>query len=442
MKISSRRFATAVLFVVVCATVATSALAANDRPSRPETSQTPESQSVPGSSVDELLAMARTMNPGLAAAALEAQAAQARIGTTGQYPDPMFRTEFEDITGTGTRYAPDTLGRVKYTIEQTIPLWGKLDLQRKVAVAEAGAASEQRRAVENELAARIKIAFANAYATREAIRINEELLGTVAAIALVAQSRYAQGQGGQQDAVTAEVERGRLQADLARLDGERKNWNAQMNALLSRPVGAPLAPPQALRSVPAPQSLEINHLVDRAEAANPKLRSDTAQIAANERSTELVRRSWYPDVTLGLSVFDGDADDGREFGGYEAMVSVAIPLQWGLRRAQEGEALARLAASRARRQSTGLDVQSEIEKAYWALVSAQSGERILRDINIPQTRVVLQSALAGYQLGRVDLPTVLLAEQAVLRVALDRINLLIEQQVRLAEIERSIGEDL
>jgi hypothetical protein len=55
---------------------------------------------------------------------------------------------------------------------------------------------------------------------------------------------------------------------------------------------------------------------------------------------------------------------------------------------------------------------------------------------------VLQSALAGYQLGRVDLPSVLLADQAVLRVALDRINLLIEQQVRLAEIERVIGEDL
>ena len=390
--------------------------------------------------MDELLAMARAKNPSLAAAALDAQAAQVRIGTTGRYPDPMFRTEFEDITGNGNRYAPDTVGRVKYTVEQTIPLWGKLDLQRKVAVAEAGAASEQRRAAENELAARIKIVFANAYATREAIRINEELLGTVAAIARVAQSRYAQGQGGQQDAVTAEVERGRLQADLARLDGDRQNWNAQMNALLNRPVAAPLAPPQALR--PVPESIEIDRLVERAQRANPQFRMDEARITADERSAELVRRNWYPDLTLGVSVFDADSNNGRDFGGYEAMVSFAIPLQWGLRRAQEGEAFAKLAASRARRQATGLDLQSQIEAAYWALVSAQRGERILREVNIPQTKVVLQSALAGYQLGRVDLPSVLLADQAVRRVALDRINLLIEQQVRLAEIERVIGEDL
>ncbi|MDG4575454.1 MAG: TolC family protein [Defluviicoccus sp.] len=390
--------------------------------------------------MDELLAMARAKNPSLAAAALDAQAAQVRIGTTGRYPDPMFRTEFEDITGNGNRYAPDTVGRVKYTVEQTIPLWGKLDLQRKVAVAEAGAASEQRRAAENELAARIKIVFANAYATREAIRINEELLGTVAAIARVAQSRYAQGQGGQQDAVTAEVERGRLQADLARLDGDRQNWNAQMNALLNRPVAAPLAPPQALR--PVPESIEIDRLVERAQRANPQFRMDEARITADERSAELVRRNWYPDLTLGVSVFDADSNNGRDFGGYEAMVSFAIPLQWGLRRAQEGEAVAKLAASRARRQATGLDLQGQIEAAYWALVSAQRGERILREVNIPQTKVVLQSALAGYQLGRVDLPSVLFADQAVRRVALDRINLLIEQQVRLAEIERVIGEDL
>lgn len=438
MKTPQHHFTVAV-FVAAFASVLPSVPVADTPSARTETPQPP---SVPGSSVDELLAMARAMNPGLAAAALDSQAAQVRIGTTGRYPDPMFRTEFENITGNGNRYVPDTVGRIKYTVEQTIPLWGKLGLQRKVATAEADAAAEQRRIVENELVARIKVVFANAYATQEAIRINEELLDTIAAIALVAQSRYAQGQGNQQDAVTAEVERGRLQADLARLDGDRQTWNAQMNALLNRPIAAPLAPPQTLRPVPPPESIALDQLIERTQRANPQLRMDEARITADERGAELVRRNWYPDLTLGVSVFDENSNNDREFGGYEAMVSFAIPLQWGLRRSQEGEAVARLAASRARRQATEVDLQSQIEAAYWALVSAQRGEHILRDVNIPQTKVVLQSALASYQLGRVDLPTLLLAEQAVLRVALDRINLLIEQQVRLAEIERAIGEDL
>ncbi len=397
---------------------------------------------VPGRSVDEMLAIARSMNPSLAAAALDAHAAQLRVGATGRYPDPMLRTEFEDITGNGNRYAPDTLGRIKYTVEQTIPLWGKLGLERKVASAEADAAFEQRRAVETELAARIKVVFANAYATEEAIRINEELLDTVGAIARVAQSRYAQGAGGQQDAVMAEVERGRLQADLARLGGDRRSWAAQLNALLNRPVSAPLAPPAKLRPLPAPEALALDALVDRAQRASPALAINAARITADRRAAELVRRTWYPDVTLGLSVFDEDGGNDREFGGYEAMVSFDVPLQWGLRRAREGEAQARLAASQARREATSLDLQSQLGAAHAALASARDGERILREVNIPQTKVVLQSALAGYQLGRVDLPTVLLAEQAVLRVALDRVNLLTQQQVQLAEIERAIGEEL
>jgi outer membrane protein TolC len=217
---------------------------------------------------------------------------------------------------------------------------------------------------------------------------------------------------------------------------------AQMNALLNRPAGAPLAPPQELRPVPDTDALPLAELLERARRDNPQLASEQATISAAERNAELVRRNWYPDPTFGFTVFDEDGSDGRQFGGYEAMISFAIPLQWGLRHAQEQQALARAAASRSRREATAADLRGRIEEAYWALDAARRGERILRDINIPQSNVVLQSALASYQLGRTDLPSVLLAEHAVLQVTLDRIALLVEEQTRLAELERVIGGDL
>lgn len=354
----------------------------------------------------------------------------------------MFRTELWDVRAARDTALPQAPGQVKYTVEQTVPLWGKRDLQRKVAKAEAGSAEQQRRVVETELAMRIKTVFAGSYGTQETIRTTSHLLDTVAAIAHLAGSRYGQGRGNQQDVVTAEVERGRLQADLARLDGQRRTWMAQMNALLNRPAGAPLAPPQELRPVPDADALPLAELLERARKDNPQLASEQATISAEERNAELVRRNWYPDPTFGFTVFDEDGSNGRQFGGYEAMLSVAIPLQWGLRRAQEREALARAAASRSRREATTVDLQGQLEEAYWALDAARRGEKILRDINIPQANVVLQSALASYQLGRTDLPSVLLAEHAVLQVTLDRIVLLVEQQVRLAQIERVVGSDL
>jgi cobalt-zinc-cadmium efflux system outer membrane protein len=397
---------------------------------------------VPGARVDELLAMARQMNPDIAAAALDTEAALARVGTAGRFPDPMFKTEFWDMRAARNSALPENVGTVKYSVEQTVPLWGKRDLERKIAKAEAGSAEQQRRVVETELAMRIKTVFAGSYGTQETIRITEQLLDTVAAIARLAESRYGQGRGNQQDVVTAEVERGRLQADLVRLDGQRRTWMAQMNALLNRPAGAPLAPPQGLRPVPDTEAMPLAELLERGRQNNPQLASEQAMISAAERNAELVRRNWYPDPTFGFTVFDEDGSNGRQFGGYEAMISFAIPLQWGLRHAQKQEALAKAAASRTRREATAADLRGQLEQAYWALDAARRGEKILRDINIPQSSVALQSALASYQLGRADLPSVLLAEQAVLRVTLDRISLLVDQQTRLAELERVIGGDL
>jgi outer membrane protein, heavy metal efflux system len=168
----------------------------------------PVDVSAPGATVDELLDMGRRLNPGLAGAALNAQAAAARIGTAGRFPDPTFRTELWDVRAARDTGLPQAPGQVKYTVEQTVPLWGKRDLQRGIARAEAGSASEQRRAVETALLARIKTVFAGSWGTQETIRITRELLDSVFAIARVAESRYGQGRGNQQDVVTAEVERG------------------------------------------------------------------------------------------------------------------------------------------------------------------------------------------------------------------------------------------
>ncbi len=72
----------------------------------------------------------------------------------------------------------------------------------------------------------------------------------------------------------------------------------------------------------------------------------------------------------------------------------------------------------------------------------RSGLEVLRRVNMPQADVMFRSTLASFEFGRADLPSVLLAEQAVRRTELENINLLVEQQVRLAEIEKLIGGEL
>lgn len=394
----------------------------------------------PGATVDELLAIAARMNPAAAAAALDTQAALARVDAAGRLPDPMFKTEFKDIDRNQDNALPDDLGRIEYRIEQTFPLWGKLGLQEDVARAQAGAARQSQRAVDLEIAARIKTVFARYYAAFESGRLTRELYRTVATLADVTQSRYAQGFGEQEDAIRAQVESTRLRTELVRFEADQRQAAAQLNALMDRRTGAPLADPAALRPVPA-DTLAVAELVERAELENPTVSAAAARVHAAEGEKALVGKTWYPDVTLGAAVQQFVEQD-RRTPGYEAMIGFEIPLQWGLREAWEQEAAANLSASRRRRDAEAASLRGELADAYWALAGARDVAALLRDVQLPQARLALQAALRGYEQGRSDMSAVLDTEQQVFETMLRLLDVQVEQQARLAEIERLIGRDL
>ncbi len=393
---------------------------------------------VPGRTVDELLTLVRRVSPEIAVMALEAEAAVARVDAAGELPDPLFRTEFENIDRRSGSLLPSRLGLVTYTIAQEFPLWGKRDLRREAARAEADGAQARRRSVESELAMRVKAAFTGYYQANTSIQITEELLGTIGAVVAAAQRRYAQGRGSQQDVIKAEIERGQLRADLVRLGAARNRAVAQLNALLNRPAGAPLATPRALRPLPPPEAISLAFLVERVKQSNPGLAGERAGIDGAERARRLVDRSWYPDVTVSLSAVDED----RRFAGYEAMIEFKLPLRWGLREAQAREASAKLGAAQARLDAASARAQGELEEAYWALDASRRVARILHETHIPQTQLALRTARAAYEVGRGDLLAVLEAERNVRQVLLEHLNVLAEQQIQLAEIEKIIGGDL
>ena len=61
---------------------------------------------------------------------------------------------------------------------------------------------------------------------------------------------------------------------------------------------------------------------------------------------------------------------------------------------------------------------------------------------LPQAEATLQSALAGYETGKVDFATLLDAQRQIRKSRVDRLKAQVEAQVRLAAIERLLGEDL
>ena len=135
-----------------------------------------------GANLRGLLDYARAQSPELDAMRQEADAAAQRIGPAGALPDPVLRIELMDInnyaSGASPSLLPSKVGETKYTLMQTFPLWGKRDLRRDAAAADARQAEARTDATWAELAARIKVAYAEYYRAAGNERLAAEVLRT------------------------------------------------------------------------------------------------------------------------------------------------------------------------------------------------------------------------------------------------------------------------
>lgn len=371
----------------------------------------------------------------------EEEASGQRIYPAGALPDPKFRAELRDITKFGEQnptLSPSRVGSTRYLLMQDVPWFGKRDLKREIAELEAEGAKGRTLGTWAELSARIKSAYAQLYYVHRNERLSREILDIMTRLEKVAQVRYASGLAAQQDVIRAQVEQSNVKNELVALENERRQLQARMNALLARPAGSPLAEPERLRSLPVPAKLDFIALEDRVRARNPQLFTEEARIKAAEKSRDLAYKNRYPDFTIGVSPIQY-RNSVKE---WELMVELNIPLQQSSRRAQERESEAMLSAARARKDAAANQVLAELSENLSGLDAARRTEALTATSLLPQAELTFQAALAGYETGKVDFATLLDAQRQIRQAKQNHIKAQAEAQVRLAEIERLLGEDL
>ena len=395
-----------------------------------------------GQNVQGLLEHARSQSPELAAMRAEAEAAAQRVQPAGAWPDPVVRVELMNINNDGNdagfNLLPNKVGETKYTLMQTIPGWGKRDLRRDVAGADVQQAIARTDAAWNELAMKIKTAYARYYLAVGTERLTREVLDLMRAIEQIAQARYAGGIVPQQDAIRAQIEQTSMRSELIMLESEKRQVRARINALLAREPSAPLADPLVLRPLPVVTVLDAAALAQRARARNPQLMAEDARVRSAERNRELTRRNRYPDVTLGIA----PTQMGRRITTWELMVEVSIPLQQATRRSQEAESDAMLNGARMKSQALAQQLIGDLGENLASLDAARSAEALVANQSLPQSELSLRSALAAYENGKLDFTALLEAQRQIRKARQDRLKNQVEAQMRLAEIERIVGEEL
>ena len=122
-------------------------------------------------------------------------------------------------------------------------------------------------------------------------------------------------------------------------------------------------------------------------------------------------------------------------------VEVNIPLQQETA-ARRSARPRRCCRRRARARRRCQQLLGELAENLAGLEAARRTEIADHDQPAAAGRLTLQAALAGYENGKVDFATLLDAQRQIRKAKQDLLKAQAEAQMRLAEIERMLGEEL
>ena len=228
------------------------------------------------------------------------------ISFAGSLEDPRLGFAIVNLPADSLRFDRTPMTQKQIFIAQKFPWFGKLDLKSQRAalkVIRQQAVLEARRL---ELARNIAEAYYQLGFVATSVQINARLTDIVNQLLEVAETRYATGNGLQQDVLQAQVEMSKLIDEKISLDKRRRTLEDRINALLNRAGYTPVQPPLDL-GYPDFQ-LDVKALQDEALKRNPQLKIRQADISIADKEIELARKDYWPDMDVRLAYGQRDED--------------------------------------------------------------------------------------------------------------------------------------
>jgi outer membrane protein TolC len=340
-------------------------------------------------------------------------------------PDPMLNLGYEQVDER----------EIMYGVSQEIPFPGKLRLRGAVATREAERLEQEYLAVPLRIIARLKEAFYDLVFVHTSIATVEKNRRVLLDFAQTAEARYAVGQGVQQDVFRAQTEVSRLLGRLATLEQRKASLQAEINRLVNRPPAAPLGIPQPIQVQPLRHSLE--EFTALIEQAAPLLQAQNKSVERSEQSIALARREFLPDFAVSAS---GIRNETVRKNGYQVMLGIKVPLYYATK---QREAVREALASREAAAQEAHAVRQELLfRIRDNVVQAQRAEKLIAlftDAILPQARLTLESAQAGYAVGKVDFLTLLSSLLTLQDNELELHGEITEHEKALARLEEIIG---
>ncbi|MBL8113486.1 MAG: TolC family protein [Acidobacteria bacterium] len=380
---------------------------------------------------EQVLVLATSRSPEIAAAESETLARQARLVQAGALPNPELAGTIENFEGDVAR-----TGGVQSTLQlsQRLELGGDRPARKAAASAARDLARWDLESRRLDVIARAARGFVDVLSAQRrleladaTIRLAEEVRSTVHSRVEAGKASPIEETRAQVALATERIDRERAAADLF---GARSRLAATWGSTspgFDRVAGD-------LNAIPPLPSLES--LAADLER-NPEVARWTSEIAEREALLRVEQARSVPDVTVGGGYrrFELGSD------AFLATISFPLPLLDGNRGARI-EARERIARAREERRAALVRLRQQVDETHASLARVQSEVRSLGKEVLPGAESVYAAVSEGYRLGRFGYMEVLDARRTLAAVSAQLVRAQAEMHRAFADLSRLRGEGM
>ncbi len=366
--------------------------------------------------------------------------------TGSRYRDPSFlnSSSFDDFPPELVESLvpiPTNLFDGSVELKQTIYSF-KVGRALKVAKLARSLGDEESRRVRQQIALEAVRAYNALLQAMEYVRVNDGSLRQKEEHLASVRNRREAGVATELEVLRSEVDAENQRAQVTRAQGRVDLARATLNAVMLRPIDAPVAPTDTLETIgPLPASLEqaLNDAIGtRPEVLSAKLNE---QVREQVVGVEKAERLPIFDFTgnYGYAVREPENFFTNRFSKWTVAITATVPIfDGGRAKGRVVQALAEQAKATQDRLAAENQVRLQTADAFDRLAVAG---RLLKaaDLNIQQARRALEMTQANYKLGAAMLLDVTDAQAALTEAERVRVDALYEQADARATLRYAMG---
>lgn len=369
------------------------------------------------------LDLAQARNRELLAARRGRAVREAEVKAAGQYPNP-------DLSFEASRDVP----HASLLLGVPLDIFGQRSHRVTLAQEELKLADVEEAAALARLRRELRLSFYGLVAAGELASLAQAGFEVATRVRDAAAARVETGAAPRLDLMQAELGLARAQAELDLARSARRGAQAELNAVLDRPVEEPLeVVGDAAEAPPLP---DTPHATAQALAGNAELRTAERGATIEERRLSLLKseRAPVPVVSVGA---DFNAPGEFQAGGRVGL-SLALPL-FSRNQGEIAGSTVRLGQHQLLRDAVRLSVQAKVVAALAKAEAQRAQVETFRRTLVPTAVQIEALAEESYRLGRTPVLAVLDAQRSLRDVRSDYLQSCLALQAAVADLEDVLG---